>query len=93
MEKKRIYEKPSVIEMLDNSIVYGQDSTMGMCGDGSAPAGSTYGCGVGNAVVPFCGVGIAAESSTCDHGSTPYFGDVCAAGGTHTAECETGASA
>lgn len=82
MGEKEVYEKPCIVDMLNNSMVYGQDiKPMGMCGSGSMPEGSTYGCGVGNSVAPFCGVGIAALSSACEGGSAPYYGDVCAAGG------------
>jgi len=86
MSKKGIYEKPCVIGMLDNSMVYGQEvKPMGMCADGNSPEGSTYGCGAGPEVEPYCGVGIAAESSLCEVGSTPYYGNVCGAGTTYTA--------
>jgi hypothetical protein len=82
MGRKEIYKKPCVIEILNNSIVYGQQITpMGLCSSGTSPEGGSYGCGVGTSVIPHCGVGIGALSSACESGSAPYYGDVCSAGG------------
>ncbi len=84
MVKKEIYEKPVAVNLMDNSVIYGQQvQPLGECVDGVSASG-LVGCQTGLTVTT--GQCLAGEyptvASSCETGSTHKDpGDHCYAGG------------